>query len=357
MNSPETPAYVKGRVLFGLDLAREEITRRGQAVLMEGQFDVIVGHQFGVGNAVASSGTALTEDQVRLLKRFTEEVVIAFDGDTAGRAATQKVVEAGSTQGLRTRVVDLGGAKDPDEFLRAAGEQAPERWAELESRAFEGWESLIREAVGPSVGDPSQLNAALVRARGVLARIPDQALRERNLELAAGLLGTEPHRLQLRAAPEPSEKLRLGPPPDGKKLTVGRYLLQLLAVRPEAIGRLGTLEPVELDEEDRGTYQRLMVTLKRGGLKALEEDLPGYPEADQSFIRRAWASPPPSVDDATVDDLVRQLRLRRVRNRQSAIIRGLAEAERKGDTDQVSALEADLNQVLRDLHEIEVKGR
>ncbi|HLQ62913.1 MAG TPA: toprim domain-containing protein, partial [Candidatus Acidoferrales bacterium] len=333
-------------------------TKRGQAVLMEGQFDVIVGHQYGVRNAVASSGTALTEDQVRLLKRFTEEVVIALDGDAAGKSATQKVVEVSSALGLRTRVVDLAGAKDPDEFLRAAGERAAERWAELEAGASEGWESLIRDAVGPGVGDPSRLNAALVRVRGVLARIPDQPLQERNLELAAGLLGTEPHRLRLKPGPEPSAKPSLGPPPDGKKLTVGRYLLQLLAVRPEAIGRLrGRLQAEELDEEDRATYQRLMDTIERGGLKALEEELPDYPEADQSFVRRAWASPPPSVEDDTADDLVRQLKLRRIRTRQSAIIRGLAEAERRGDSAQVSSLEADLNQVLRELQGMEEKGR
>ncbi len=76
INSPETPAYVKGRVIFGLDLARDEIARRGHAVVMEGQFDVITAHGAGIQNAVASSGTALTDDQVRLLKRFTDELLL-----------------------------------------------------------------------------------------------------------------------------------------------------------------------------------------------------------------------------------------------------------------------------------------
>src|SRR5439155_530682 len=79
INSPETPSYIKGRVIFALDLARDEITRRGHAVLMEGQFDVITSHHFGVTNAVASSGTAMTDDQVRLLKRFTDELLLVFD--------------------------------------------------------------------------------------------------------------------------------------------------------------------------------------------------------------------------------------------------------------------------------------
>src|SRR5438128_4550057 len=101
INSPETSAYIKGRVIFGLDLARDEIARRGHGVLMEGQFDVITGHQFGVSNAVASSGTALTEEQVRLLKRFTDELLLVFDSDRAGRTAMRKAVTLASTFGMR----------------------------------------------------------------------------------------------------------------------------------------------------------------------------------------------------------------------------------------------------------------
>src|SRR6202030_3042503 len=85
INSRETPAYIKGRVIFGLDLARDEITRRGHAILMEGQFDVITAHTVGIQNAVASSGTALTDDQMRLLKRFADELLLVFDADRAGR--------------------------------------------------------------------------------------------------------------------------------------------------------------------------------------------------------------------------------------------------------------------------------
>jgi DNA primase len=127
INSPETPAYVKGRVIFGLDLARDEITKRGHAVMMEGQFDVITAHQFGVANAVASSGTALTEDQVRLLKRFTDELMLVFDADRAGRAAADKAAKLAAFHDMRVRVASIPDGKDPDEFLRGAGPQAAKR--------------------------------------------------------------------------------------------------------------------------------------------------------------------------------------------------------------------------------------
>src|SRR5881227_581144 len=135
INSPETPAYIKGRVVYGLDLARDEIARRGHAVLMEGQFDVITAHQFAVSNAVASSGTALTEEQVRLLKRFTDELLLVFDADRAGRAAADKASKLAAFHDMRVRVAGIPDGKDPDEFLRGAGPKATERWEALVAAA------------------------------------------------------------------------------------------------------------------------------------------------------------------------------------------------------------------------------
>src|SRR5712692_8497682 len=113
-------------------------SRGGHAVVMEGQFDVITAHGAGIQNAVASLGTALTDDQVRLLKRFTDELLLVFDTDRAGREATRKAAVLAAGLGLRTRVVTVPGAKDPDEFLRSAGPDASARWEELVAKAPSG---------------------------------------------------------------------------------------------------------------------------------------------------------------------------------------------------------------------------
>src|SRR5437870_5575150 len=158
INSPDSPTYIKGRVIFGLDLARDEVARRGHAVLMEGQFDVITAHQFGLANAVASSGTALTEDQVRLLKRFTDELLLVFDSDRAGRAAMRKAAALAAAHGMRTRVVTLPDAKDPDEFLRAAGPDAAARWDELVAKAPSGFEAgMADDSAGLNPSNPNQV--------------------------------------------------------------------------------------------------------------------------------------------------------------------------------------------------------
>jgi DNA primase len=369
INSPETPAYIKGRVIFGLDLARDEIAKQGHAVLMEGQFDVITAHQFGVQNAVASSGTALTDDQVRLLKRFTDEVLLVFDADRAGRAAAFKAVELASNHQMRTRVATITApAKDPDEFLRAAGAEAPERWEELAAAAPSGWEFWIKDALtGLNTGNPNHLELAASKAREVLEKIPDPAVRETYRERAAGWIGVQPHLLTAQAASLSPSRERgevrtngkggLATRLPGKKMTVGRYLLQLLAVRPVAFERVRTkLPPDELDEQDRGLYVRMLETYERAGASGLESELAGYPAEEQELIRRAWAAPPPNVDDDVAEELAVRIRLDHMRALHSGIIRELSEAERGKDSELVARLEAQAGELARAINDIERSG-
>jgi len=367
INSPETAAYIKGRVIFGLDLARDEITKRGHAVLMEGQFDVITAHHHGVTNAVASSGTALTDDQVRLLKRFTDEVLLVFDADRAGRAAAFKAIELAAAHQMRTRVATVTPpAKDPDEFLRAAGAEAPQRWDELAAAALSGWEFWIKDALtGLNPGNPNQLELAASRAREVLEKIPDPAVRETYRERAASWIGVQPHLLTAQAPPSPAKRERGGEAQTngksglaarlvGKKLTVGRYLLQLLAVRPVAFERVRTkLTPDELDEEDRGIYERMLETYERGGASGLETELAEYPAEEQDLIRRAWAAPPPSVDDEVAVELAERIRLDHMKGLHSGIIRELSEAESGKDSERVARLEAKARELARAINDLE----
>jgi DNA primase len=358
VNTPETTAYVKGRVLFALDLARSEIEKRGHAVLMEGQFDVIVAHQFGVGNAVASSGTALTDDQLNLLKRFTDEVVLSFDNDAAGRAAAAKAIETAQSQSLRTRVLRLpGGAKDPDEFMRGGGS-----WDDALRGAPTGWEYLLREAIGDrSASRPSDLEVALRDGNAVLSRIEDPALREQYRQEAALWLGIDERlwvyqppkrgsaRPQTSTTPEPIRENRLDGQAIGKRVsrTLG-YLLQVLAVRPEALERVrATLNLADLEGDDRIAYLHMVETLQKGGLEALGKELTGFPAELESLIRKAWAAPPPGVSDEVVDDVIRRIARSAMARRKRGIIAGLAEAERLGDRERVTALEAEWSRLER----------
>ena len=116
INSPETPIFNKGSLLFGLDLARKPIRDKNEAVLVEGEFDVMSAWQIGVENVVASKGTALTEKQVVTLSRLCENVVLSFDEDIAGDAAARRGIELLDVAGMQVKVVRLGKHKDPDEY-------------------------------------------------------------------------------------------------------------------------------------------------------------------------------------------------------------------------------------------------
>lgn len=121
LNSPETPAYIKGEHLYGLFQAKDEIRKKKFAILVEGYLDLIALVQFGVPNVAASLGTAFTDGQAKLLHRFTDRVVINYDGDSAGIKAARRAIEHLLPQDFDVKVLVLPDGKDPDDFIRENG--------------------------------------------------------------------------------------------------------------------------------------------------------------------------------------------------------------------------------------------
>jgi DNA primase len=143
MNSPETTLYSKGQVLFNLDKARQAIRQQNFALLVEGQMDCISVFAAGVTPVLATSGTAFTEQQARLLRRYTTRVVVNFDPDTAGANAAEKSIALLTEEGFEVRVVTLEGGLDPDRFVRERGIQA---YAEALKGAVRHSDYLIERA-------------------------------------------------------------------------------------------------------------------------------------------------------------------------------------------------------------------
>ena len=124
LNSPETPIYSKSNVLYHLDRAKEALRRSDFAVLVEGYMDAIAVARTGISNVVASCGTSLAEPQIKLLGRFTKRVIVNYDPDTAGQAATERSIAILLEQDFEVRVLALPGKADPDKFIREQGAQA-----------------------------------------------------------------------------------------------------------------------------------------------------------------------------------------------------------------------------------------
>ncbi len=123
INTPETLVYNKSRVLYGLNFSREYIRKENVCVLVEGYLDVIASHQTGVKNTVSTSGTALTNEHLKIIRRYTENLILAFDGDNAGQAATQRSIDLAIENSMSVRAIILPADKDPSDFVRN-----PEEW-------------------------------------------------------------------------------------------------------------------------------------------------------------------------------------------------------------------------------------
>lgn len=124
INSPESPLYHKGRILYGLYQAKEGMRQSGEGIVVEGYFDQLALHRAGFVNVAATCGTALTEEHARLLKRYAKRVLLLFDQDSAGRKATFRAMDVLLAEGLPAAVVEMDAGEDPDSFLRKRGVEA-----------------------------------------------------------------------------------------------------------------------------------------------------------------------------------------------------------------------------------------
>ncbi len=162
LNSPDTPLYDKSRVLYGLDKAKTEIRRLNYSILVEGQMDLVMSHQAGIRNTVASSGTALTVDaadasgavgNLELVRRLSANIVLAFDSDKAGRMAAMRAVAATAIAlGMAVKIADIEGGKDPADIILAD----PETWREI----LKGSKHVIEYELGnilSEISDPHKI--------------------------------------------------------------------------------------------------------------------------------------------------------------------------------------------------------
>ncbi len=176
LNSPESDIYHKSKILYGIYQAKKEIAKADNCFLVEGYTDVISFHQSGIENVVASSGTALTPDQIRIVHRLTNNVTVLFDGDAAGIRASLRGIDLILEQGMNVKVVAFPQGEDPDSFAKANSDAALKKYLEENSQDFIGFKvSLLMEE---AQNDPVK-KAGLIRDIVTsIAKIPDGIQRE-----------------------------------------------------------------------------------------------------------------------------------------------------------------------------------
>ncbi len=173
VNTPQTEIYDKSRVLYGLNKAKQEIKNKDLAVLVEGQMDVLACHQAGMKNVIAASGTALTAEQISLIKRFTKNIAMAFDKDNAGENAAKRGIDTAIAQGMNVKVIQIpeNSGKDADECLK----KNPEVWfmAVDEAKLIMEWffENVLKKY---SLQDSQQKKKAAGELLKQISKIPEQ---------------------------------------------------------------------------------------------------------------------------------------------------------------------------------------
>lgn len=171
INSPESDIYNKSRVLYGIYFARAEIVKKNNCYLVEGYTDVISMHQAGIENVVASSGTSLTEEQIRLIKRFTPNITILFDGDTAGIKASFRGIDLILEQGMNVKIVLFPDGEDPDSFVKKHRSYEIEEFITTQAKDFIAFKTNL--LLDETVGDPAKKADLIKEIILTISHIPD----------------------------------------------------------------------------------------------------------------------------------------------------------------------------------------
>ena len=244
LNSPETPVYHKGAFLYALDQARRKAEPEGEMIVVEGYFDAIALHQAGLGNTVATSGTALTADQARLLKRVVPRIVLTYDGDAAGQEAMMRSLGVLLAEGLDVVVADLPEGEDPDTLVRNGG---PEAWTAVRARAADLVELIQRHLLRGNAGGRDPRERALQAVVELGVKVADPIRRQALVERASQVF-RQPERVIARAMAlkrtgQPSER-----PVEAavRQQQAGeahgeRRLLEAILHRPESLDEVRTL--------------------------------------------------------------------------------------------------------------------
>jgi DNA primase len=376
VNSPETPLYSKGQVLFNLDKAKTAIRQAGYALLVEGQMDCISVYLRGIRHVIATSGTAFTEQQIAILKRHTSNVVVNFDPDAAGANAAEKSIALLTEEGFSIKIATLEGGLDPDRFVREQGGTAyseatyrgDQRVYNLASGAFD-WNAYIEGIRGAQWHADFLIDRAKrlfpgstadqkVKAMNFLLphirRIPEKLVRDQFAHEAAQKLGIDSSvlREELRqAALRRRDHIEVR----ATALTeIERVVLRALAITDpehESARRLAIDAVSQQPElfESLGALPAIQALAARGALDPMDavDD-----QAQRALLAESLLAETEPPSSSAVEGAVASLKQRQLEAALRDLRVQIAESERRGDFTELALLtqhKLDLDRGLRKL--------
>ncbi len=377
LNSPETPAYIKGEHLYGLFQSKDEIRKKKYAILVEGYLDLIALYQFGVTNCAASLGTAFTEQQSRLLSRFAKKIVVNYDGDKAGVKAARRAIETLLAEDFEIKILVLPNGQDPDDFLKASGFEAYKKQHKINAVTYLQFvlETAIQER---NLSVPKQKAEAIEDVMPVLSLIRNPIQKRDSFDQAMTFLRVEDSILKRDLWK--SVKLGTKLEADTVKQQVARATQARMTVAEQRLLEFliydNELREIILPQIEETDYEmlataevfRALLKLKEKGLEVSSENLLKLTADDagaSDFVPVLLMSEPAREKDEAIDEVlieaencVATLRGMAISSRILDISQELVYAEQNGDIVRRDALvmeQIELARIKRDL-ENRIKG-
>lgn len=374
LNSSETAIYSKSRVLSNLNLAKDAIRKLGYAILVEGQMDCISVYAAGLNNVIASSGTAFTELQAKLLGRFTKNVVVNFDPDTAGAAATERTLGLLVEEDFQIKVLTLEAGFDPDLFLRRKGKPAYEEALRGSQKYFD---YLIERAraqfpVRSADGKVKALNYLLPH----IQRVPSRIVRDELAQEIAHRVGIDSGilRQELRHAAGTRTSAAVKAPLEAQITPAEHLLIRALASASEmgstafhASSREGSDEAFDPSRQAQFALRKehlhqglaaeslLQALLDAGPESGHPMDLP-LSESDRKLLASVLMNGQEELTPELLEGAVKALRRTWTRRRLEEVQREMVEASRLGDSVKVAELGAEKVRLKRGLNTLPSSG-
>lgn len=369
LNSPETPAYVKGQHLYGLFQSKDTIRQKKFAILVEGYLDLIALYQFGITNVAASLGTAFTPEQSKLLSRFTKRVVINYDGDNAGINAAKRAIEHLLPQDFEIKVLVLPDGQDPDDFIRANGTEAYNA-ARGKAKPFLGF-TLEASLRGRSLANPRDKADAISEAMPAIAAIKNPIQKRESFDQAMTFFRIDDDGIKrdlwrsVRSDSVDSGTI-------GKqvrklhhsRITVAEQHLLELIIHDHELCEVVLASLEETDHADLVTgpiFQALISRMGNGGLPTPDElhELFTDDETLHDITGMLQLAEPKRQAGEVIDEVLRSaencictLRKLAIDNRLAAIAQEMIAAENASDAGLVNALVAEQLELARVLHDL-----
>ncbi|HEX8368312.1 MAG TPA: DNA primase [Pyrinomonadaceae bacterium] len=349
LNSPETPAYIKGEHLYGLFQDKEDIRRKKFAILVEGYLDLIALYQAGVHNAVASLGTAFTQQQAKLLGRFARKIVVNYDGDSAGVKAARRAIETLLAEDFEIKVLVLPNGQDPDDFIRANDVEA---YNIQRGNAFPYLQFVLENATRErNLALPKQKADAIEDVLPVISAVRNSIQKRESFDQAMNYLRVEDAVLKR----DLWKTVKLGAHVDAGTIrkTVSRTMQARLTVAEQRLlefiihdGELREIILPQLEETDfealaTASVFRALLTIQRNGKQFTAENLENLVSDDlqvEEVLPLLLMSEPPREPDEAIDEILAEaekcvftLRGMAIANRILEISQELVNAEQTGD--------------------------